>query len=56
MDGFDYSGVMLGGTAGATTVVVRPMGTDGTTYDVSVSGMARTGTVIVSVFSRGRHR
>ena len=49
VEGFDCTDVMLGGTAGATTVMVQPVGIDGKTYEVTVSGMARTGTVIVSV-------
>src|SRR4029077_11490584 len=44
--GFTNSGVTLGGTAGATTAVVTG---SGTTYNVAVSGMTQTGTVIVSI-------
>ncbi len=44
--GFTGSGVVLGGTAGATTAVVSG---SGTTYTVSVSGMTGDGTVIASV-------
>ncbi len=44
--GFSNSGVTLGGTAGATTAVVTG---SGTTYNIAVSGMTQTGTVIVSI-------
>ncbi len=48
--GFTNGDVTLGGTAGATTVVVTqiaPM--NGTTYDVAVSGMTMGGTVTASI-------
>ncbi len=44
--GFTNAGVVLGGTAGATTAVVSG---SGTTYNVAVSGMAQTGTVTASI-------
>ncbi|MGC1943643.1 MAG: IPT/TIG domain-containing protein, partial [Candidatus Acidiferrales bacterium] len=44
--GFTNTGVTLGGTAGATTVVVTG---SGTTYNVAVSGMTQTGTVTASI-------
>jgi hypothetical protein len=44
--GFDSSDVLLGGTAGATTCVVTG---SGTTYNVAVSGMTRSGTVTATV-------
>ena len=44
--GFTNTGVILGGTAGATTAVVSG---SGTTYNVAVSGMTQTGTVTASV-------
>jgi len=44
--GFSSTGVTLGGTAGATTAVVTG---SGTTYNVAVSGMTQTGTVIASI-------
>jgi len=44
--GFTNAGVALSGTAGATTVVVT--GT-GATYNVAVSGMTNSGTVIATV-------
>ena len=48
--GFTNADVTIGGTAGATTVVVTeiaPM--NGTTYDVAVSGMTVGGTVTASI-------
>ena len=47
--GFVTGDVMVGGTAGATTATVTPTGTGGTTYNVAITGMTQTGTVIVSV-------
>ena len=48
--GFDDSDVDLSGTAGATTAAVTEQApNDGTTYDVAVSGMTTSGTVIVSI-------
>jgi N-acetyl-anhydromuramyl-L-alanine amidase AmpD len=44
--GFDSSDVILGGTAGATTKIVTG---SGTTYNVAVSGMTQSGTVIVTI-------
>jgi Bacterial Ig-like domain len=44
--GFSAANVTLGGTAGATTVVVSG---SGTTYNVSVGGMTASGTVTASV-------
>jgi hypothetical protein len=44
--GFTTGDVTLGGTAGATTAIVTG---SGTTYNVAVSGMTRSGTVIASV-------
>jgi len=44
--GFINTDVTLSGTAGATTVVVTG---SGTTYNVAVSGMTQTGTVIASI-------
>ncbi len=46
---FTSGDVALGGTAGATTAIVTPVGSDGMTYDVLVSGMAQSGTVIATV-------
>jgi len=46
--GFTSSGVILSGTAGATTANVTG---SGATYTVSVSGMTQSGTVIASVAS-----
>jgi len=46
--GFETGDVTLGGTAGATTAVVTDTG-DGMTFDVAVSGMTSSGTVIASV-------
>ncbi|HEX2682624.1 MAG TPA: M36 family metallopeptidase, partial [Ferruginibacter sp.] len=44
--GFATGDVALGGTAGATTAVVTG---SGTTYNVAVSGMTTTGTVVATV-------
>src|SRR6266436_4596624 len=44
--GFSNTGVTLSGTAGAKTVVVTG---SGTTYNIAVSGMTQTGTVIASI-------
>jgi len=46
---FASGDVTLSGTAGATTTIVTPVGTDGTTFDVAVSGMTTDGTVIASI-------
>jgi hypothetical protein len=50
--GFDNSDVVLGGTAGATTCVVTG---SGTTYNVAVSGMTRSGTVTATVRAGAAH-
>jgi hypothetical protein len=47
--GFTTGDAKVSGTAGATRAVVTRRGRDGTTYDVAVRGMKRTGTVIVMV-------
>jgi hypothetical protein len=50
--GFTGSDVTLSGTAGATTAVVtETTPNDGTTYDVAVSGMSTSGTVIASILA-----
>lgn len=50
VSGFDASGVLLQGTAGATTASVSELSpSNGTTYQVSVSGMERSGSVTLSV-------
>jgi hypothetical protein len=50
VSGFATGDVTLSGTAGATTAVVTETApSDGTTYDVAVSGMTTDGTVIASV-------
>ncbi len=46
--GFDWSDVVLGGTARATEVTVNPAG-DGIHYEVVVSGMQQSGTVIADI-------
>ena len=46
VSGFSSADVTLAGTAGATTAVVTG---SGTTYNVAVSGMTNSGTVIVSL-------
>ncbi|MCT7991379.1 Ig-like domain-containing protein [Laspinema olomoucense] len=47
--GFDGSDITLGGTAGATTATVTPVGGDSKTYNVAVTGMTGAGTVTASV-------
>lgn len=48
--GFASGAVTVGGSAGATTADVTEIApNDGTTYDVAVSGMTGTGTVMVAV-------
>ena len=48
--GFDALDVSLSGTAGATTATVTEIApNDGTTYNVAVSGMTLSGTVIASI-------
>jgi Bacterial Ig domain/RTX calcium-binding nonapeptide repeat (4 copies) len=50
VSGFTDFDVTLSGTAGATTAVVTEQApNDGTTYDVAVSGMTTSGTVIASI-------
>ncbi|HRE00112.1 MAG TPA: LPXTG cell wall anchor domain-containing protein [Ilumatobacteraceae bacterium] len=44
--GFDSADVVLGGTAGATTVVVTG---SGAVYDIAVTGMSTAGTVTASI-------
>ena len=46
---FTAGDVTLSGTAGATTATITPVGADGTIYNVAVSGMTATGTVIASI-------
>ncbi len=45
---FNNSDLEILGSAGATTAEVQPLG-DGRSFNVAVSGMTRTGTVIVSI-------
>ena len=52
---FESGDVSLSGTAGATTAIVAPAGADGTTYDVTVSGMSRSGTVVAAIASHVAH-
>ena len=47
--GFATGDVILSGTAGANAATITPVGSDGTTYNVAVTGMTRTGTVSVTV-------
>lgn len=47
--GFATGDVTLGGTAGPLAAVVTQTGTSGTTYNVAVTGMSTTGTVIASI-------
>ena len=50
VSGFTNADVSLSGTAGATSATVTEIApSDGTTYDVAVSGMSADGTVIASV-------
>ncbi len=46
---FGTGDVSLSGTAGASIAIVTPVGSDDTTYDVAVSGMIGSGTVIASI-------
>jgi Mg-chelatase subunit ChlD len=46
---FATGDVNLTGTAGASIAIVTPLGADGTTYDVAVSGMIGSGTVIAGI-------
>ncbi len=50
--GLTNAGVTLGGTAGATTAVVTG---SGTTYNVAVSGMTLSGTVVASISAGAAH-
>jgi cyclophilin family peptidyl-prolyl cis-trans isomerase len=47
--GFGPAGVLITGTAGATTATVTPVGTDGTTYNVAVTGLKNDGTIVVAL-------
>ncbi|MDT7041244.1 InlB B-repeat-containing protein [Candidatus Nitronereus thalassa] len=50
MNDFATGDVTLGGTAGATTATVTEIApNDGTTYNVAVSGMSQSGTVIATI-------
>jgi uncharacterized repeat protein (TIGR01451 family) len=50
VSGFDSTDVNLSGTASATTAVVTEIGPmNGTTYNVAVSGMTASGTVIAAI-------
>ena len=53
--GFAASHVTISGTAGATTATVTPVGSDGTTYNVAVTGMAHNGTVVISMAPGAAH-
>jgi hypothetical protein len=47
---FTAADVSLNGTAsGAAVSSVAPIGTDGTTYDIDVTGMAATGTIVATI-------
>ena len=53
---FTPSDVALGGTATGTLVAsVTPVGTDGATYDVSVTGMTGSGTITASIAAGQAH-
>jgi Bacterial Ig-like domain/FG-GAP-like repeat/Beta-propeller repeat len=52
---FSAQDVTLSGTAGATMATVTLIGVDGTTYDVAVSGMTGSGTVIASIAQGAAH-
>ena len=50
VSGFTSSDVILSGTAGATTAVVSQVApNNGTTYNVAVSGMTNSGTIIATI-------
>ena len=53
--GFTASDVTISGTAGATTATVTPVGSDGATYNVAVTGMAHNGTVVISMAPGAAH-
>ena len=50
--GFTSSGVSITGTAGATTATITG---SGTTYNIAISGMSATGTVILSIIDGAAH-
>ncbi|HVQ38409.1 MAG TPA: Ig-like domain-containing protein, partial [Pyrinomonadaceae bacterium] len=51
---FDAGDVQITGTAGATLASITEVAPlDGTTYDIGISGMTQTGTVIVQVLAGG---
>ncbi len=52
---FTNENVAIGGTAGATTAVVTGSGTTNTTYNVAVSGMKSSGTVIARIDAGKAH-
>ena len=52
---FGSEDVDLSGTAEASAAVVTPVGADGKTYDVAVSGMTGSGTVIVGIPEGAAH-
>ena len=53
--GFTTGDVIIGGAAGATTATVTPVGSDGTTYNVAVTGMTRNGAVTISMAPGAAH-
>ena len=53
--GFTAGHVTVSGTAGATAAVVTPVGSDGTAYNVAVTGMAQDGTVIINMAAGAAH-
>jgi hypothetical protein len=50
---FKADDILLEGTAGASQVEVKAVGSFGTSYDVTVSGMKQSGTVIASKAETG---
>ena len=52
---FDASDVIASGAPGTFSYVVTPVGTDGTTYDIAVSGMTGDGQVVVSIPADAAH-
>jgi cyclophilin family peptidyl-prolyl cis-trans isomerase len=46
---FSASKVIIGGTTGATTATITPVGANGDTYTVAISGMTQDGTLTVSL-------
>ena len=52
---FDASDVVASGAPGTLSYVVTPVGADGTTYNIAVSGMTGDGQVVVSIPADAAH-